>query len=65
MKIELCFGKHCLNENRLLAEALRKQGVMFLLRECRSLCTYAPIVFVDGKARLKATLDDIEQALRK
>jgi len=59
-KIEICLGQNCKPYGgQDLADELKKQGVPFTTFECRSLCTYAPVVFVEGKAKLKASLDEI------
>jgi len=55
-KIEICLGQNCKPYGgQDLADALNKKGVPFTTFDCRSLCTYAPVVFVDDKAKLKAT----------
>jgi NADH:ubiquinone oxidoreductase subunit E len=59
-KIEICLGQNCKPYGgQALADALEAQGVPVTTFECRSLCTYAPVVFVDDKAKLKATRDDL------
>lgn len=65
MEVSVCLGQNCINEGKLLAKNMKDAEIIFSVSTCRSLCTYAPIVFIDAKAKLKATLDDIEQALRK
>ncbi|MDQ7001313.1 MAG: (2Fe-2S) ferredoxin domain-containing protein [Ghiorsea sp.] len=60
MKIEVCLGENCKDYGgQALANALQAKGVRFTTFECRSLCTYAPVVFVNDKAKLKATLADV------
>jgi len=58
--IEICLGQNCkAYGGQALAEVLTEKGVPFQVFECRSLCTYAPVAFVAGKAKLRATLDDV------
>lgn len=60
LKIEVCLGENCKDYGgQALADELQAKGVGFTTFECRSLCTYAPVVFVDDKAKLKATLADV------
>ena len=60
MKIEVCLGQNCKPYGgQVLANELKAKGIPFSTFECRSLCTYAPVVFVDGKAKLKVNLADI------
>lgn len=60
MKIEVCLGQNCRDYGgHDLAEALKKQEIPFTTFECRSLCTYAPVVFIDDKAKLKTKLEDM------
>ena len=60
MKIEVCVGQNCKPYGgQALADELKAKGVPFTTFECRGLCTYAPVVFVDDKAKLKATLEDV------
>ncbi len=60
MKIEICLGQNCRDYGgQSLAAALKKRAIPFNTFECRSLCTYAPVVFVDDKAKLKAKLEDV------
>jgi len=57
VKIEICLGQNCKPYGgQALADELKKQGVPFTTFECRSLCTYAPVVFVDGKAKLRVNI---------
>ncbi|MDX8381571.1 MAG: (2Fe-2S) ferredoxin domain-containing protein [Ghiorsea sp.] len=59
-KIEVCLGQNCKPYGgQSLVEELQAKGVPFTTFECRSLCTYAPVVFVDDKAKLKANIEDI------
>jgi len=59
-KIEICLGQNCKPYGgQDLADALNKKSVAFTTFECRSLCTYAPVVFVEDKVKLKARVDDI------
>ena len=60
MKVEVCLGRNCKDYGgQTLADELKAKGIPFTTFECRSLCTYAPVVFVDDKVKLKATMDDI------
>ncbi|MDQ6979959.1 MAG: (2Fe-2S) ferredoxin domain-containing protein [Ghiorsea sp.] len=60
MKIEVCLGQNCKPYGgQELVDVLREKSIPFISFECRSLCTYAPVVFVNGKAKLKASLQDI------
>ena len=60
MKIEICLGENCKPYGgQALADELQAKGVGFTTFECRSLCTYAPVVFVDGKAKLRANIDEV------
>ncbi|MDQ7058121.1 MAG: (2Fe-2S) ferredoxin domain-containing protein [Ghiorsea sp.] len=60
MKIEVCLGQNCKPYGgQELVDVLREKGIPFTSFECRSLCTYAPVVFVDGKAKLKAKVGDL------
>ena len=60
MKIEVCLGENCKDYGgQALADTLQAKGVGFTTFECRSLCTYAPVVFADDKAKLKSTLVDV------
>jgi NADH:ubiquinone oxidoreductase subunit E len=62
VKIEVCHGQNCKPYGgKQLAKSLAEQGVHFEVIECRSLCQHAPVVFVDGKAKLKATMEDVNQ----
>jgi len=59
-KIEVCLGHNCKPYGgQALADALRDKNIAFTTFECRSLCTYAPVVFVDEKAILKAEIEDV------
>jgi len=59
-KIEVCLGQNCKPYGgQAFADALKEKGVAFTTFECRSLCTYAPVMFVDDKAKLKAKIEDI------
>lgn len=59
-KIEVCLGQNCKPYGgQDLVDVLKEKGIPFTTFECRSLCTYAPVVFVDDKAKLKASIDDI------
>jgi NADH:ubiquinone oxidoreductase subunit E len=61
-KIEICLGQNCKPYGgQALADALKDKGVAFTTFECRGLCTYAPVAFVQDKAKLKAQLSDIIQ----
>lgn len=61
-KIEICLGQNCKPYGgQDLADELKKRGIPFTTFDCRSLCTYAPVVFVEDKAKLKASLDDVLQ----
>jgi len=60
VKIEVCLGQHCKPYGgQDLVDALKEKGIPFTTFECRSLCTYAPVVFVDDKAKLKAQFKDV------
>jgi len=60
LKIEICLGQNCkAYGGQALAEQLEAKGMAFTSFECRSLCTYAPVVFVDDKAKLRANMKDI------
>ena len=61
VKVEVCLGQNCKGYGgQALADALKQRGIAFTISECRSLCTYAPVVIVDGKAKLKADMQSIE-----
>lgn len=60
MKVEICLGQNCSGYGGdALAKEMKEKGITFTISECRSLCPHAPVVFVDGKAVLKAKLDDV------
>ncbi len=60
MKVEVCLGQNCKPYGgQALADALKAKGIPFTTFECRGLCTYAPVAFVNDKAKLKATLEDV------
>ncbi len=60
MKVEVCLGQNCKGYGgQALADALKEKGTSFATFECRGLCTYAPVAFVNDKAKLKATLEDV------
>ncbi len=60
MKIEVCLGQNCNPYGgQALADALEAKGIPFTTFECRGLCAYAPVAFVDNKAKLKVTLEDV------
>ena len=60
MKVEVCLGQNCKGYGgQALTDELKAKGIPFTTFECRSLCTYAPVAFVDDKAKLHAELHDI------
>ncbi len=60
MKIEVCLGQNCKGYGgQALADELKAKGIPFTTFECHSLCTYAPVAFVENKAKLKAKLEDM------
>ncbi|MDX8388808.1 MAG: (2Fe-2S) ferredoxin domain-containing protein [Ghiorsea sp.] len=60
MKIEVCLGQNCKGYGgQALADELKQRVIPFKVSECRSLCTYAPVVVVDGKAKLKAVIENV------
>lgn len=61
MKIEVCHGQNCYPYGgKALAEALDEHNQAYQVIPCRSLCQYAPVAYIEGKAVLKANLDDLK-----
>ncbi|MDX8382796.1 MAG: (2Fe-2S) ferredoxin domain-containing protein [Ghiorsea sp.] len=60
VKLELCQGQNCSPYGgKKLAEELAERGVAFEIIGCRSLCTYAPVAFVEDCLQMKATADGL------
>jgi len=63
--VGVCHGSRCADYGgKELAAALRLQGVGFEILACQSLCPHAPVVRIDGLAKLKANLEKISIDLK-
>lgn len=59
-KIGICQGSRCRDYGgQYLLEQLQQNNNPVEALQCQSLCTYSPIVKINGKAFLKATINDI------
>jgi len=55
--VGVCHGPRCGDYGgRELAENLNLKGVAFEVLDCQSLCPHAPVVRIDGVAKLKADM---------
>jgi len=57
--IEICLGMNCRdNGGKELIAVLKAHDLPYTVSACRSLCPHAPVVFIDGKLCLKASVSD-------
>ncbi|MDQ6988245.1 MAG: (2Fe-2S) ferredoxin domain-containing protein [Mariprofundaceae bacterium] len=60
MTIQICHGQNCADSGgKSLAKDLAERGLLFEKTACRSLCTYAPVVFLGGRLNMRVTVEEI------
>lgn len=60
IEIEICFGPECSDcGGRQLAEDLKKRGLGIIMGDCRSQCPNAPLVLVNRRMIVNATVDKV------
>jgi NADH:ubiquinone oxidoreductase subunit E len=59
-RIEVCHGPRCSDYGgKALRKDLRANGIDSCMVLCQSLCTYSPVVKIDGNIMLHVTTEDI------
>jgi NADH:ubiquinone oxidoreductase subunit E len=65
-RIKVCHGPRCRDYGgQALATKLKALGISSEAGECQSLCTYSPVVHLNGKCILKATTEEIGRQLQQ
>lgn len=64
--IEVCFGPQCSDfGSRELSEKLQALGIKSCVGNCRSQCPNAPLVLVNHRAIIHATVEKIQDRLKE
>ncbi len=64
--IGVCHGPRCRDDGgEVLLQELRAAGVDVQSTDCQSLCTYSPVVRLNGKCILKATMEDFNGQIQR
>lgn len=63
--LEVCYGPECSDcGGRELADALQARGLHVIEGDCRDQCPNAPLVLVDNRMIVEATLEKVENRLQ-
>jgi len=59
--IQICHGQNCIDYGgKAMATALTKLAIPFEKVACQSLCTYAPVVKIEGRLKMRMTVGAIQ-----
>lgn len=63
--IEVCYGPQCSDVGgRRLTEALEACGLQSVMGDCRNQCPNAPLVLVDNKMVVNATVEKVQAKIQ-